>query len=86
MALCQERPSLQSGLTLAGILWLIMMTGYSPVIGWGVFGFGGAGHSLGSEAPLHLGSPVTYLGATLLLHLIYGAIIGGLNPRWMANG
>ena len=77
---------LRAGLTLATALWLFMMLIYSPVIGWGVFGVGGAGQSLAPDAALYLGSPVKYIGATLLLHLIYGAIIGGLNPIWIELG
>ncbi len=72
-----------AGVTLATGLWLFMMLVYSPIIGWGVFGFGGAGHELASTDPLYLGSPVKYIVATLVLHLIYGAIIGGLNPAWI---
>jgi len=73
--------SVRSGLVLASGLWLIMMVVYSPLIGWGVFGFG-SGYEPGS--PLHLGSPIKYMGATLVLHAIYGAIIGGLNPAWIS--
>jgi hypothetical protein len=50
-----------------------------------VFGFGGAGHQLSPTDPLYLGSPVKYVVATLVLHLIYGGIIGGLNPAWISS-
>ena len=73
----------RAGLTLATALWLFMMLVYSPIIGWGVFGFG-SGHEAGSM--LHLGSPIKYIVATLVLHLIYGWIIGGLNPAWIQFG
>lgn len=86
IALYDADTDVQAGLTLAGALWLFMMLVYSPIIGWGVFGFGGAGHSLSPDNPLYLGSPVKYLGATLLLHLIYGAIIGWGNPAWIELG
>jgi hypothetical protein len=75
--------SVGKGLALAMGLWLFMMVVYSPIIGWGFFGFGGAGHDLAASNPLYLGSPVKYVGATLVLHLIYGAVIGGLNPVWI---
>lgn len=68
------------GVYLATALWLFMMLVYSPIIGWGVFGFG-SGYEPG--AMLHLGSPIKYIVATLVLHLIYGWIIGGLNPAWI---
>lgn len=83
IALYGADTNVQSGLTLAIVLWLFMMLVHSPLIGWGVFGFGGAGHTLPSSDPLYLGSPIKYIGATLLLHLIYGSIIGGLNPAWI---
>lgn len=76
----------RAGLTVATALWLFMMGVYSPLIGWGVFGVGGAGHALAPDAALYLGSPIKYIGATLLLHLLYGAIIGGLNPAWIEFG
>lgn len=72
------------GLGLAAALWLVMMAAYSPLIGWGVFGFGGAGHQLSPTDPLYLGSPVKYAVGTFVLHLIYGGLIGGLNPAWIS--
>ncbi|MFB6250035.1 MAG: hypothetical protein ABEL97_15875 [Salinibacter sp.] len=86
IALYGADTDVRAGLTLATVLWLFMMLVYSPLIGWGVFGFGGAGHTLSPSAPLYLGSPIKYIGATLLLHLIYGSIIGGLNPAWIELG
>lgn len=84
VALYGADADLRAGLTVAGALWLFMMVVYSPVIGWGIFGFGGAGHSLAPTDPLYLGSPVKYLVATLVLHLIYGSIIGSLTPAWIS--
>jgi hypothetical protein len=86
IALYGADTDLRAGLTLSVGLWLFMMLVYSPVIGWGVFGFGGAGHGLSPSDPLYLGSPVKYLVATLVLHLVYGGIIGGLNPAWIELG
>jgi len=83
IALYGSETDVGAGLTLSVGLWLFMMLVYSPVIGWGVFGFGGAGHALPPDDPLYLGSPVKYLGATLVLHLIYGAVIGIVNPAWI---
>jgi hypothetical protein len=84
VALFGRDASLGKGLGLAVALWLVMMVAYSPLIGWGVFGIGGAGHQLSPTDPLYLGSPVKYGVATLALHLIYGGIIGGLNPAWIS--
>lgn len=83
VALYGRETTVGTGVGLAVGLWLLMMAVYSPLIGWGLFGFGGAGHQLDPSAPLYLGSPVKYVGATLVLHLIYGSIIGGLNPAWI---
>jgi len=47
---CVLSANIAKGLGLAGVLWLIMMLVYSPIIGWGVFGFGGPGHALASDA------------------------------------
>lgn len=83
-ALFRERVSVINGMGVAFAQWLLFMIVYTPIIGWGVFGFGGAGHTLPPDAPLHLGNPVKYLVLTLVLHLIYGAINGWLIPRWTA--
>jgi hypothetical protein len=81
-----ERTDLVRGICLALILWLVMMIAYSPMIGWGLFGFGSAGASLPPDNPLYLAPGPKYLIATLFLHLIYGAIIGWLNPLWLLSG
>lgn len=77
--------TIRTGLGLATGLWLFMMVVYSPIIGWGFFGFGGMGHNLDPSNLLHLGSPVKYVVSTLVLHLIYGSIIGWLNPTWITS-
>lgn len=83
VALYGADTNVRRGLFLATALWLFMMIVYSPIIGWGAFGFGGTGHELAAGHPLYLGSPMKYIVATLVLHLIYGWIIGGLNPAWI---
>ena len=80
VALYGADTNVRRGAYLATALWLFMMIVYSPIIGWGVFGFG-ASYEPGNV--LHLGSPIKYIVATLVLHLIYGSIIGGLNPAWI---
>ena len=83
VALYGANTTVRRGVSLAAGLWLLMMLVHSPLIGWGVFGVGGPGHDLSPSDPLHLGSPVKYVVATFLLHVIYGTIIGGLNPAWI---
>jgi hypothetical protein len=78
----QEDTSIAKGIYVALGLWLIMMIVYSPIIGWGLFGFGNAGELSRSNA-LYLEPGPKYLVATLVLHLIYGWIIGWLNPLWI---
>lgn len=73
------------GIKLAGILWLIMMVIYSPIIGWGFFGFGGSAQQLAADSKLYLESGPKYLVITLILHLIYGSIIGWFNKIWTAK-
>jgi hypothetical protein len=49
------------------------------LIGWGLFGLA---DTSSLPAALQLGNPVKYIVATLVLHLIYGGIVGWLNPLW----
>jgi len=78
----EERTDIKKGLGLALIAWLIMMVIYSPIIGWGFFGFGDA-FTLAPSSPLYLEAGPKYIISTLVLHLIFGAIIGWGNPRWI---
>lgn len=81
-AIFRERVSLVNGMGVAFGQWLLMMIVLTPLIGWGLFGFGGAGHALPASAPLYPGNPIKYVGLTLVPHLIYGALNGWLIPRW----
>ena len=82
--LFRERTNFLRGLLLADGLWLFMMLVYSPLIGWGLFGFGNAGN-LAADHPLYLEPGPKYLVATLVLHFVYGGIIGTLNPLWIKH-
>ncbi len=81
--LAKEHTSVAKGLFLALALWLFMMLVHSPMIGWGFFGFGNV-YEEGSK--LYLESGPKYLIITLVLHIIYGLIIGYLNPLWIDFG
>lgn len=83
ITLFKGETDVRKGIGLALVLWLVMMVVFSPIIGWGFFGFGGAGHQLSPDDPLYLGMAIKYLIGTLILHLVYGAIIGWLNPVWI---
>lgn len=58
--------SLKAGLVLGFVLWLVMQILVLPLLDWGLFGM--------SVAP-------AIAGATLLLHLLYGGVLGGLLDR-----
>lgn len=80
VVLFQEQVSIKNGLGLAIGLWLFMMIVLSPIIGWGFFGFGSV-YDKGHE--LYLEPGPKYLILTLVLHLIYGTIIGWGNRKWI---
>lgn len=84
VAIYKEYVSFGKGILLSLILWLIMMVIVSPIIGWGLFGFGDASE-LAKDARLYLAPGPKYLVATLVLHLIFGAVLGWLNPAWAAK-
>jgi len=79
----RDRTDIKKGLSLALIAWVIMMVIYSPIIGWGFFGLGNA-HTLNTGNPLYLEAGPKYIVSTLMLHLIFGGIIGWLNPKWIS--
>ena len=72
---------IKKGLGIALAAWLIMMIIYSPIIGWGLFGFGDA-HTLSPGDPLYLEAGPKYLISTLVLHLVFGIIIGWGDAQW----
>ncbi len=76
--------SVAKALGLSVVLWLFMMFVYSPLIGWGFFGFGYA-QNLAVDHPLYLESSFLYILMTLILHLIYGWVLGYLSSRWLAK-
>lgn len=81
VALFGERVSLARGLALGLALWLLMMVAVSPMIGWGLFGA-----AAGARPPddlLHLASTGRYLASTLVLHVVYGLVVGTLDPLWL---
>ena len=83
LAIFWDRTRVGTGIGLSLFLWLVMMLVLSPVIGWGVFGMNPS-----ADLPdrLRLTSGLHYAGSTLLLHLIYGAIIGWMNGTWITFG
>ena len=63
--LFKEKCNWQYGLLWGGILWVVMQILVLPMIGWGFFGIGITGF------------PPKIAVGTLLLHLVYGGILGG---------
>lgn len=75
--------NITKGIGLALVLWLILMVVFSPIIGWGFFGAGGSNHELPPTAPLYIGSAGAYVLISLMLHVVYGLIIGWMDKAWI---
>lgn len=69
------------GIALGFGLWLLLMVVYSPLVGWGFFGFGDA-HLLPVNHPLYLREGADFALLSLVIHLVYGGLVGWLNPLW----
>ena len=82
--LYEDNVDTKKGLAIALGAWLIMMIIYSPIIGWGLFGFGDA-HTLTATDPLFLEAGPKYLISTLILHLVFGAVIGWGDAKWITS-
>lgn len=80
--LFRDRASVLKGLGLGLVLWLFMMIVYGPYLGWGFFGFHGATVKEELQSLIH-DSPWSYILITLLLHIVYGLIVGLLNAKWI---
>lgn len=66
--LFEQNTNWQTGLTWGAVLWLIMQLAVLPLLGWGLFGLAITGF------------PPKIAVGTLVLHLIYGGILGwGVN-------
>lgn len=76
----EDDVSVKRAVLLALVLWFFMMVVYSPLIGWGMLGMGYAPLLL-PDHPLHLSSNIAYVLFTLLLHMVYGLILGLLTVR-----
>jgi len=83
LAIFWDRTTVGKGIGLSIGLWLLMMLVQSPMIGWGFFGFGS-----GADLPeqLQLGSSTKFVLITLVLHLLYGIVIGWINGNWVEFG
>lgn len=79
----RERISIQNGLITAGVMWLLMMIVFSPIMQWGVFGYGAPHHQLPEDNPLYLGNPAKYAILTFGVHMVYGFIMGAGNAWWI---
>lgn len=81
----EEDVSLVKGLEFAGILWFFMMVVYSPIMGWGFFGFGYS-YLLSPTNPLYMSTGPMYIISTIAVHVVYGACVGWLNEHWTMAG
>jgi len=78
-----RQTSVVKGIGLALVLWLIFMLIYSPIIGWGFFGANAPTNDLSPDAPLYLASSGKFVMITLILHVIYGIVVGWLDRNWL---
>lgn len=74
----EKDASIGWGLSMGILLWLLFMTVSSLLIDWGAFGYGQTGQTT-RDSPLYLKPGSSYMVLTLLVYLIYGFIVGGLN-------
>ena len=65
-----DRVTIWKGLALGLFLWLVMQVAFLPFIGWGLFG---------------MGITPKIAVATLVLHMIYGGLVGWLVDRRTAT-
>lgn len=77
----EEDVTLLKGLGFAMILWFFMMVVYSPIMGWGFFGFGYS-YLLSPSDPLYLSTGPMYIISTIAVHVVYGVCVGWLNEHW----
>jgi len=74
--------NLLKGMVCGVSLWLVMILVYWATVEQGVFG----GEDVAPEAdedPIPGG--MAYLGLTFVAHLVYGVVIGWINPRWIRD-
>lgn len=83
VAVFKDKMTIAKGFGLSAVMWLIMMVVFSPIMGWGFFGFGAEHSALAANNPLYLGNPAKYAVMTLVVHLIYGLVVGFGNSRWI---
>ncbi len=85
VAIYKQATSVGKGILFSLIPWLILMLVFSPIIGWGVFGMGD-GNDVAKDSELYLGSSAMFFVASLVLHILFGAIIGWLDRAWALKG
>lgn len=83
VALLGSRTNAWTGMGLGVFLWLILLAIYAPIMGWGFFGVAGPGHDLPADHPLYIGSSLKLIVVGLVIHLIYGGLVGWLDRVWI---
>ncbi|MFW5856253.1 MAG: hypothetical protein ACOCX4_00110 [Planctomycetota bacterium] len=84
VAITRNHATVWKGLVLGVALWLVMMVVYSPMIGWGMFGAAEA--DVAGDHPLSLAPGPQYAVAALVLHLVYGLVVGAGDKWWLRTG
>lgn len=73
VALFQNNLTLFKALAFSGVMWLILMLVFSPIIGWGVFG---TADTSNLPQALQLGAKPKFIIVTLVMHIIYALVMG----------
>jgi hypothetical protein len=60
----------------------MMMLVYAPLLDWGLFGRG-VPAGLSPQDPLCHAPGTAFVLTTLAAHLVYGCVVGWLNPLWV---
>jgi len=80
IGLAKSNTNIKKRVMLSIFLRLIMMVIYSPIMGWGFFGFRSV--EAAPTANMYLENGPKYMRSTLIRHLLYGISVGWLNRVW----
>mgnify|MGYP006434618163 CR=1 FL=1 len=73
VALFKNSLTIMKALAFSGVMWLVLMLVFAPIIGWGVFGTADTGNL---PPELQLGATLKFIVVTLALHILYALVMG----------